>query len=77
MKGRILEKENRFFPQRYSNGFFGLFKGWRYFESDELWLNGIFTTIDKGNLSFPYIEQAKDFLDGFNQQKEIIHENSK
>lgn len=77
MKKRIIKINNRFYPQYYSNGFFGLFKGWKYFEDYELCLNGIFTDEFKVNLSFYTLKQAKQFFKKSNEKIKIIYENSK
>ena len=44
METRIIEKDGRFYPQYYDKGFLGFFKEWRFFEDDELCLNGNSTT---------------------------------
>ncbi len=77
MKTRIVKINNRFYPQYYSNGFFGLFKGWKYYKIDELLLNGIFTEEVKVNLSFFTLKQAKEYFKKSNEKIKIVYENSK
>lgn len=78
MKTRIIKKENRFYPQYYSNGFLGLFKGWKYYEVDDILLNGIFTDLVKQNLSYYTLKQAKNFIKSLNDKPlKVVYENSK
>lgn len=74
MKTRIIKKENRFYPQYYSKGFFGLFKGWKYYEVDEILLNGIFTDLVKENLSFYTLKQAKGYFKKSNEKIKVVYE---
>lgn len=74
MKTRIIKKENRFYPQYYSKGFLGLFKGWKYYEVDEILLNGIFTDLVKENLSFYTLKQAKGYFKKSNEKIKVVYE---
>lgn len=71
MQVRVIEKDSRFYPQYYNKGFLECFKGWRFFEDTELCLNGIYTTLEKCNLSYPKLEWAQEYL---TNKTEIIYE---
>ena len=59
---RIVEEDNRFYPQYFDNGIFGFFKGWRFYKEDELVVNGIFSELVICKVSYPKLDWAKDFL---------------
>lgn len=63
MELRIIKKDNKFYPQYFCSGIFGLFKGWRFYDDEELLLNGIYTTTLKCNLSFSNLKDAIEFLE--------------
>jgi hypothetical protein len=75
MKKRIIKKDNRYFPQYYSNGFFGIGKRWRYYEDEGIMLNGIFTELTRENLSYYTLKQAKDFIKSLdNKPVKVVYE---
>tara|TARA_R110000850_G_C9832308_1_gene453470 strand:+ start:140 stop:346 length:207 start_codon:yes stop_codon:yes gene_type:complete len=58
---RIVKKSNRYYPEYYHNSFFGkFFSGWKRIESEELWLNGMYTTLEKCDLSYSTLKMAKE-----------------
>ncbi len=71
---RVVKDGNRYYPEYYNKPyFFGLLGGyWKRYESDELWLNGIFTTLEKCDLSYSNLQMAKDFLK--ENKSEVIYE---
>jgi hypothetical protein len=60
---RITKNNKIFYPEYYHNSFFGKwFSGWRRYETDELCLNGYFTTLEKYDISFTKLSKSKKFI---------------
>jgi len=74
MELRIIEKDNRFYPQYFYKGIFGFFKGWKFYEDEDLWLNGIYTFSTKCVLSYVKLEWAIDYLESLNYKVKIVYE---
>jgi hypothetical protein len=74
LKNRIIEKDNRFYPQYFDNGIFGLFKGWKFYKDEELWLNGIYTFSTECDLSYPKLEWAIEYLENLNPKTKVVYE---
>jgi hypothetical protein len=74
MRVRVIEVDGRFYPQYYSNGFFGLFKGWCFYEDDELCLNGIFTDLTRCKRSYSRLNWAIEYLENLEYKKNIVYE---
>lgn len=73
-KTRIIKQDNRFYPQYFSNGVFGFLKGWKFYKTEELCLNGIYTELIKCNLSYSKLEWAKEYLESLNIKLEVLYE---
>lgn len=74
LKNRIIEKDNRFYPQYFDNGIFGFFKGWKFYKDEELWLNGIYTFSTECDLSYPKLEWAIEYLESLNPKTKVVYE---
>ena len=61
---RVIKDGNRYYPEYYKEPyFFGLLGGyWKRYKTDELVLNGIFTTLEPCDVSYSSLEMGKDFL---------------
>tara|TARA_R110000772_G_C13310212_1_gene439946 strand:- start:564 stop:791 length:228 start_codon:yes stop_codon:yes gene_type:complete len=68
---RIVKEDNRYFPEHYKDKYlFGLLGGyWKRYRTDELWLNGYWTELIECDLSYPDLQEAKDY---FNESKKEI-----
>lgn len=75
IKTRVLKKDDRFYPQYWSEGLFGLFKGYKYYKEEILCLNGIYTDIVKGDLYFRKIEDAENWIEQLQKQTKIVWES--
>lgn len=61
---RIVNVDNRFYPEYYKERyFFNLLGGyWKRYRTEELWVNGYFTELVPCDVSYSNLEMAKDFF---------------
>jgi len=61
---RIVKYKKRYYPEYYQKPyFFGLLGGrWKRYKTEELVLNGSFTTLEEVDLSFPNSKKANAYI---------------
>jgi hypothetical protein len=71
---RVVKDEKRYYPEYYKKPyFFGLLGDrWKRYKTEELVLNGSFTSLETCDLSFPNLEEAKSFIK--ESEKEVVYE---
>lgn len=68
---RVVKEDNRFYPEYYHKSWLGKwFSGWRRFETEELWLHGSFSTLERCDVSYSNLEMAKEHFK--TPKKEVI-----